>query len=188
MISPALAAQLDLDAGTISGAPLTVRRLSDLRGCFQDSAAYEAALAEGDPVVYTVATIEAASGEGQLRYGLGVIMPGKIGDEFYMTKGHLHSWRPAAEVYVGLRGEGKMLLEDERSGASTLLTLMANSVVYVPGFTAHRTINTGTQPLVYIGIYPSAAGHDYSAIAESNFRMLVVEKDGAPVAIERASL
>jgi glucose-6-phosphate isomerase len=32
---------------------------------------------------------------------LGVLMPGKVGAEYFMTKGHIHAWRPAAEVYLG---------------------------------------------------------------------------------------
>ena len=120
-----------------------------------------------------------------MHYGLGVLMPGKVGDEYYMTKGHLHAWRPAAEVYIGLEGEGVMLLEDEHTGDTRMEVLAKNTVVYVPGHTAHRTINTGTEPLKYIGVYPSAAGHDYAPIAEKNFKMMLVERAGEPTLIER---
>jgi glucose-6-phosphate isomerase len=161
------------------------RRLSDLRGVFADSAAYERVLADGDPLLYTVHSIEAAHGEGDLHYGIGTLMPGRIGDEYYMTKGHLHSWRPAAEVYIGLSGAGLMLLENEETGDSRLFPLEPNGIVYVPGYTAHRTINTGNMPLTYIGIYPARAGHDYGAIAERNFRKVVAERSGRPEMIDR---
>ncbi len=105
-----------------------------------------------------------------------------------MTKGHLHAWRPAAEFYFGLSGDGVMLLEDERTGESRLLPLRPHHAVYVPGHTAHRTINTGPAPLTYLGIYPAKAGHDYSAIARKNFRCLVIERDGQPALIERDSI
>lgn len=173
-------------AGTVEGAPVATRRLSDLAGVFADSAAYRAACAAGDPVIYTVASVEAADGDGQLHYGLGTLMPGMIGDEYYCTRGHLHAWRPAAEVYIGLSGAGVMLLEDERSGESWLEPLGADRIVYVPGYTAHRTVNTGDVPLVYLGIYPAAAGHDYAAIAARNFRALVVARDGRPTLVQRA--
>jgi len=117
-----------------------------------------------------------------------MLMPGRIGREYFLTKGHLHEWREAAEVYVGLRGEGLMLLEDEETGRSRLLQLGAGRAVYVPGHTAHRTINSGTLPLLYLGIYPAAAGHDYGAIAERNFRKVVVEQDGQPVLLDRTEL
>jgi glucose-6-phosphate isomerase len=66
-----------------------------------------------------------------------------------------------------------------------MVPLRANSVVYVPGHTAHRTMNVGAEPLVYLGIYPSNAGHDYGAIAEKNFKMIVVERDGKPAMLPR---
>ena len=171
---------LDLASASIPGRPRVERRLSDLRGSFRDETAYRAALSAGNPLVYAVTSVEPASGDGQLHYGLGVLFPGKIGDEYFLTKGHYHSCRAASEVYVGLKGEGLMLLEDEGGGAFREVPLRANSAVYVPGFTAHRTVNTGSGPLVYLGIYPSNAGHDYGAIARNNFRMVVVERDGVP--------
>jgi len=103
-----------------------------------------------------------------------------------MTKGHYHAWRPAAEVYIGLRGQGMMLLEQEHSDQVELLPLGAGNIVYVPGHTAHRTMNTGSEPLVYIGVYPAKAGHDYQSLAKTNFRHKVVERDGKPTLIKRS--
>lgn len=187
MISSALFSQLNLEDGTFPGATLTRRHLADLKGLFVDTVAYAQTLASGDPQIYSVAAVEPAQGEGQLYYGLGVLMPGKIGREYYFTKGHYHAWRPAAEVYVGLRGKGLMLMEGE-SGESRLMNLETDSVVYVPGHTAHRTINTSSVPLVYLGIYPAAAGHDYAAVAGGNFRNVVLEQNGRPVMLKRSEL
>ncbi len=169
----------------VADTPITQRHLSDLRGCFADAAAYDAALAVGNPLLYQVTSVEPANGDGDLHYGVGLLMPGRIGAEYYMTKGHLHSWRPAAEFYIGLAGEGVMLLEDESSGESRLVPLQPYQAVYVPGYTAHRTINTGAAPLTYLGVYPAKAGHDYGAIAARNFRWAVVERNGRPVMVER---
>ena len=189
MLSPILPEDLcvrfGLDSARIGTRPFVQRRLADVKDCFADAAAVEAALAHDNPVLYEVTAVEPATGDGQLHYGLGILYPGKIGREYWMTKGHLHSHRPAAEVYVGLKGEGMMLLEDEHSGESRLVSLCENTVVYVPGHTAHRTLNTGDVPLVYLGIYPANAGHDYGAIAEKNFRITVVEENGRPVMKER---
>lgn len=182
-----LGATLDLDRGAIDGVAPAARRLSDLRGTFADADAYAAALKIGDPVVYTVASVTAADGPGQLHYGLGTLLPGQIGAEYYFTKGHLHTLRETAEVYVGLRGRGALLLEDEHTGESTLVALHEGSVVYVPGFTAHRTINTGNAPLVYLGVYPAEAGHDYGAIRERNFQKVLVNQRGVPTLLDRAA-
>lgn len=180
-----LLSSFDPLAGTIPGAVTVKRRLSELRACFARTDAYERELAEGDRLVYTVATVEPGTGEGDLHYGIGCIMPGRIGDEYFMTKGHLHLWRPAAEFYFGLTGEGVMLLEDEAGGESRLAPLRPHQAVYVPGHTAHRTVNTGPGPLTYLGVYPARAGHDYGALGQRNFRCLVVERGGQPALIPR---
>jgi glucose-6-phosphate isomerase len=174
--------------GEMPGATMVKRYLSDLRGCFADAAAYDAAFATGNPLLYSVGAVEPADGDGDLHYGVGMLMPGKIGGEYFMTKGHLHSWRPAAEFYFGLTGDGVMLLEDEATCESRMVPLRPNGVVYVPGHTAHRTMNIGKTPLTYIGVYPAKAGHDYSTIAKTNFRCVIVERNGQPAMIERKSL
>ncbi len=175
----------DPASGELAGAKPVERRLADLRGCFADKAAYEAALARGNPLLYRVASVEPAAGDGDLHYGVGCVMPGRIGDEYFLTKGHLHAWRPAAEFYFGLSGEGAMLLEDEATGESRLAPLRPNHAVYVPGHTAHRTVNTGTVPLTYLGVYPARAGHDYGTIAQKNFRHVVISRGGWPTLVLR---
>lgn len=176
----------DVSTGRLrSDRPVVERRLSDVSECFFDQAACAELRKKEDQLLYAVTAVEDAAGEGDLHYGLGVLYPGKVGREYFMTKGHLHTWRPAAEVYVGLAGRGLMLLQDEGSASSCIEPLERNSIVYVPGYTAHRTINTGSEPLVYLGIYPSRAGHDYASIATKNFNMVVVERDGVPAMIER---
>ncbi len=183
-----LLTRFDPLTGVIDGEPTVKRHLRDLRDCFADSASYDAALAAGDPLIYSVASVEPANGAGDLQYGLGRLMPGCIGNEYFMTKGHLHSWREAGEFYFGLSGEGVMLLENEKTGESRMVSLRPHQAVYVPGLTAHRTINVGTTPLTYLGVFPAKAGHDYSAMAERNFRCVVVERNGEPVMLERKNL
>ena len=181
-----LLTRFDPATGEVAGAKVTRRHLSDLKGCFADTAAFAAASGQGNPLVYSVAAVEPASGAGALHFGIGRLMPGRIGREYYLTKGHLHAWREAAEIYVGISGEGAMLLEDAASGATRMVPLQPNCAVYVPGNTAHRTVNTGSSPLIYMGVYPAAAGHDYGAIAERNFRCVVIEEGDRPVLRPRA--
>jgi glucose-6-phosphate isomerase len=177
---------LDLDQGIIKGQEVVERRLSQLEGCFADAVAYQKALQQGDPLVYKVSSLEGGQGVGDLHYGLGWIAPGKVGKEYYLTRGHLHQWREAAEVYVALRGQGLMLLEDEASRVAWTEPLVEGSVVYVPGSTAHRTVNTGDQPLIYLGIYPAWAGHDYGSIAERNFGQVVMATSEGPKVMVRS--
>lgn len=175
--------RINLEQGLIEGASTSVRCLADLRGYFIDQRSFAGAV-QDNPVVYTLSSVEYAQGEGQLHCGLGKLMPGKIGPEYFFTRGHLHTWRQAAELYFGLAGDGHLLLEHE-NGRCDFLPLAPGLIVYVPGFTAHRTVNTGPAPLVYLGVYPAQAGHDYAAVELSNFRHVVVEIDGKPQAVER---
>ena len=166
-----------------------VRRASDLRGVFLDEPSRAALAAADDPVVYRVASVERPDDAGgELAWGLGVIEAGRVGDEYFMTKGHAHARREAAEIYIGLGGEGFMLLEDLRDGSCAALPLRADEVVYVPGFTAHRTVNVGTAPLGYLGIYPADAGHDYGAVAAKGFAQVILASAAGPRVVRRAQL
>ncbi len=182
---PDLLQNYDPQTGAINGFPSLERRLSDLGGSFADEAAYKDELERGDALIYTVTSVEYSPTEGQLTYGISKILPGKIGREYFMTKGHFHAWRAAAEIYICLAGQGQIILENESDGRVQMLPLLPDSVVYVPGYTAHRTANTGASPLVFFGIYPAQAGHDYASIAGRNFLHVIADIDGKPALVER---
>lgn len=171
--------------GMVEDLPATERWLSHLAGVFVDGDSYQQALSGGDCLVYRVTSIEENTGDGQLHYGLGVLLPGRVGDEYFMTRGHIHAWRPAAEVYVCLQGQGIMLLQDERTGECNPAPLSPSQLVYVPGHCAHRTINTGSEPLIYWGILASQAGHDYASVVEKPFRKVVIHTENGPVVMDR---
>ena len=185
MALPPLSLTFDPATAVIPSYQGSQRWLSQLADCFADQLAYQTQLSQGDRMVYGVTNLDMASGEGQLHYGLGILQPGKVGREYFMTRGHLHAWRPAAEVYICLQGQGMMILEHETEAITNVVSFSANSVVYVPGYMAHRTVNVGTQPLVYWGVFPSDAGHDYEAIRERNFSQVVIEMEGKPCALPR---
>lgn len=180
-----IAGMCDLESGSIAGRPVTSRRLSEVREAFADQRACDAVLRTGNPVVYTVSTFDVSHGPGQLHCGLGILFPGRVGDEYYLTRGHLHARKEAAEIYVGLQGKGLMILQNE-DGTSTTADLVQNGIVYVPGHSAHRTVNTGSGRLAYLGIYPADAGHDYDSIRAGNFRTVVVLREGSPAVLPRS--
>jgi glucose-6-phosphate isomerase len=171
---------IDLASGRIRDVQsVSYRHLSDMRGWFADAAA-EAALLNENPLIYEVHYGYAApSIDGQLGFGTTILYPGKIGDEYYMTKGHFHRKADRAEVYYGLSGEGELLLQT-RDGATTVQHMSPGVVAYIPAFQAHRTINTGTENFVFLSVYPADAGNDYESIAELGFAALLVERDGKP--------
>ena len=169
-----------------------VRPLSAMRGQYADQEAYGALLAQGDIVLYEVyemrrpqvadGYIEAADehvGLGELLHGTSIVHPGKVGDEYFMTKGHFHSVLDTAEVYYVLQGRGMMVMETPEEEWA-VEELRPGRVLYVPPRWAHRSVNTGPEDLVTLFVYPGHAGHDYGTIETRGFRKLVVARDGQP--------
>lgn len=154
-----------------------VRRLSAMVGQYQDAQAFTAMLSQ-DPVLYEVYEIKRPESEGELMNGISIVHPGKVGEEYFMTKGHFHTVLDTAEVYYCLKGEGMMVMETPE-GEWSIEELHPGCVLYVPPRWAHRSVNTGQLVnLVTFFIYPGNAGHDYGTIEQQGFPKLVVERDG----------
>ncbi|MBS7607222.1 cupin domain-containing protein [Candidatus Bathyarchaeota archaeon] len=159
------------------------RYLSDLRGYFLEEQIVEEMLSRNEnPLIYTVYEISREF-EGEFNVGCTIIYPGKIGDEYYFTKGHYHAKEQTSEVYVGLSGEGIILMQN-REGRTFAEEIKPKTVVYIPPGFAHRSINTGKTRLVFLAIYPSNSGHDYETIMRTGFTKIVVERDGKPTLID----
>lgn len=172
---------LDLRSGALEPYTSHVqRRVSDLRGTFASSAAVEAAVAEGDHLVYEVFQYDVPEEVGQLICCTTILYPGAVGDEYYMTKGHFHAVRRTGEVYLGLSGHGYLLLMTE-DGASSEMVVSSGTVAYVPPGWAHRTVNTGDAPFVFFAVYPGQAGHDYEAVGQAGFTRRVLRTAEGPV-------
>jgi len=154
-----------------------VRRLSAMKGQYLDEPAYAAMLSQ-DPVLYEVYEIKRPESAGELMHGISIVHPGKVGDEYSMTKGHFHTVLDTAEVYYCLKGEGAMVMETPE-GEWSVEELRPGRVLYVPPRWAHRSVNTALRgDLVTFFIYPGNAGHDYGTIEQQGFRKLVMEHDG----------
>lgn len=163
---------------------LIVRNLSNMAGMYADTAAFDKMLAEDDSVLYHVYEIRRPEVEGEILHGLSVLHPGKVGDEYFMTKGHFHSVLDTAEVYYCLKGEGYMVMETPE-GEWAVEPLRPGKVLYVLPRWAHRSVNTGSdEDLVTFFAYPGNAGHDYGTIETQGFRKLVVERDGKPAIVD----
>jgi glucose-6-phosphate isomerase len=154
-----------------------------MKGIYNDTAAFEKAVA-GDPLVYEFYELGAPLNAGDLAFGTSITYPGKIGNEYFMTKGHFHTILETAEVYYTLSGEGGMLLENPE-GDTGFYPMEPGKVVYVPPCYAHRSINTGKAPLVSFFVFRGDAGHNYATIETKGYRKLVVEgTDGKPQVID----
>ena len=144
---------------------------------------HKARTAKKDEIIYDVFPIKPPADMGDLASGTSILYPGKIGEEYYFTKGHFHNILMTAEVYFGMAGEGLMLLENKEGDWDTL-PITPGATVYVPKGYAHRTVNTGSVPLVTYFCFRSDAGQDYGSIEEKGYRKLIVERDGKPVFID----
>ncbi|MGN7384588.1 MULTISPECIES: glucose-6-phosphate isomerase [unclassified Paenibacillus] len=177
------ALDFDLITGLSQTKESTKRPLSKMKGMYADDAAFEAAVQNNDPLVYEFYELDVPETPGNLLFGTSILYPGKVGNEYYMTKGHFHTILETGEVYYCLRGHGAMLMENPE-GDWDIQYFTPGQAVYVPPRYAHRSINLGNEPLVTFYAYRADAGHDYGTIETKGYRKLVVEKDGKPEIID----
>ena len=160
------------------------RRLSDMKGIFFDEVAYDEHVKKEDILVYEFFDIGVPDSEKEIAYGTSITYPGKVGDEYFMTKGHFHTVLDTAEVYYCLRGHGYMLMENPE-GDWEARELSPGMALYVPRRYAHRSVNISSMdPLVTFYAFPGNAGHDYGTIETRGFRKLIVERNGKPEIID----
>lgn len=175
-----LTRHVNLADGTIPDAHAVVqRRMSDMQGLYADADA-EAELRRADPLVYEV--FEATNlpkEDGHLLFSTTVIRPGRVGNEFFMTKGHFHARSDRAELYYGLSGRGLLLLMTPE-GEVNAQEMVPGAASYVPPHWGHRTVNTGDEDFVFLAVYPADAGYDYGTIAEKGFAEIVVAGQAGP--------
>lgn len=160
--------RIDPDGGELSDASGHYeKKLKELQGLYADTAAFAAAASrQGEQVVYRVTDQRPPVAPGDLIFGVTHMEPGRIGDEFYMTRGHIHARANRPETYVGEAGEGLMLMESPE-GEIRIIEIGPKIVCYVPPYWIHRSINTGAVPFVMSFCYPADAGQDYQVIERS---------------------
>jgi glucose-6-phosphate isomerase len=151
-----------------------------MAGMYADQAAAHRLVAAGNPLVYEFFELGCPARDGDVAFGTSITYPGRVGDEYFFTKGHFHTILETGEVYYCLQGQGLMLIESPE-GDWQALPLQPGQAAYVPRRYAHRSINTGTTPLVTFFAFRGDAGHNYGSIEGKGFRKIVLEKDGRPV-------
>ena len=177
--------EVDFVTGALSSADYIVqRRLSDMALMYAGKDEAARILAdEGDRLIYEVQGVDLPQEEGQIPHCTTRILPGHIGGEYHMTKGHYHARREQGEVYFGLSGRGYLLLQSE-DGATSELEMVAGSAAYVPPYWAHRTVNVGEEDFVFFSVWEARAGHEYGTIERDGFRKLVVLRAGEPAVVD----
>lgn len=158
------------------------RFISDLKGLFDDIEAFENMSQQ--QLVYEVSSYlpEKEGTHGGLYFGITYLYPGKVGNEYFMTKGHYHENKEAAEYYWGLEGEGMLILMDENRNVWAE-KVFPGSLHYIPGGVAHRMANIGNSIFSFAACWPSDAGHNYSEIARNGFSARLIDVNGVPCLI-----
>jgi len=117
-----------------------------------------------NPLIYAVKFIH----EDEISYDLTILEPGKIGDEFYETKGHTHI-KKTPEVYFLLEGKGHIIAKNFRTGRKKRFALKKGKFIYVSKEYGHRTVNTGRKKLIFVTVSQVDAGHDYNVSKRKGF-------------------
>jgi len=161
MVTPPLRCVVDVSSGALAGGTGRYeKRLSDLAGIYGDEAAFRAKLVgEGDRVVYAVEDLRPSTQPGDLIFGVTRMAPGKVGEEYFVTRGHIHALANRPEIYYGESGRGLMLLESPE-GESRIVDIAPRAVCYVPPYWIHRSVNVGGEDLVVTFAYPADSGQD----------------------------
>lgn len=173
---------VDAPTGNLEGATGAYeKRLADLAGLYLDDAAFAArAAADADTIVYRVYDLRPSNRCGDMIVGTSALEPGTIGDEYYMTRGHLHALSDRPEVYHCIHGHGVMLLEDH-DGNADAIDMTPGVIAYVAPGWIHRSVNVGSERFVTVFSYPADAGQDYAVIERAggmSMRAVVDDDDG----------
>ncbi len=152
-----------------------VRYLSDLRDVYYDTKAFETLLMkQRDTIVYEVSEFQGIGSD--LIVGTTTMYPGRVGDEFFMTRGHFHKRRDRGEIYYTQSGKGLLLLQS-RSGKTKILDLEPGLCTHIPPDWAHRSVNTGSDCLIFLWVCSIDAGQEYDFIVKNGMRNRIIAND-----------
>lgn len=169
---------MDFQSGRLDHVRDTVeRRLGDMAGMYQEK------VEAPETLVYEVLQLTVPEENSEIQCSTTILQHGRVGEEYFMTKGHFHEVRDRSEVYIGLQGEGRLVLATG-AGDYTVEPLRRGTVNYIPGGWAHRSVNVGDEPLVFFAAYVGDAGHDYGTIEEEGFPVLVLRGDNEPRTVD----
>lgn len=172
--------RVDIANGRLEGATNRyVKTFRDLEGLYEDEAAMAALLADrGEAIAYEVTDYKPSANAGDMIIGVTRMEPGKVGREYFLTRGHIHARPNRPEMYYGESGLGVMLLESP-DGQVRTVEIGPKTMCYVPPFWIHRSVNVGAEPLVMTFAYPADSGQDYDIIAKAGGMRSRIVDDGA---------
>lgn len=171
--------KIDFESGRWEGAGLScgTKTIGDL-------APYYSATASDleDLVVYETFGVQEAE-PADAMMATTVLQAGLVGEEFFMTRGHFHVNPARGETCVILRGSGVLVLAN-RENEWRAEEMSRGSVHVIDGSWAHRVVNVGTEPLVFLVTWMSDCGHDYASIEAKGFPVRILSSGDSGYRIE----
>jgi glucose-6-phosphate isomerase len=178
-----ISVQLDIPTGVFTPCmELDLRKVSNMAKMFSNKPAVEEIIRSGDRLVYEIRYYPFITENSDMALGTTIIFPGQVGGEYYMTKGHFHERNDQPEVYHCVQGEGVLQMMT-RQGEYVTSKWQTGTITHIPPQFAHRVVNTGSTPLVFVAVFHVAAGHDYGLIEERGFKYMILEQDGRPTEV-----
>lgn len=173
---------LKVDSSILQGEDVidSEKRIKDLEGVFADTEAFKNL--DSETIVYKVHAFmpEEQGTRGGLYFGSTIIHPGKVGSEYFMTRGHFHANLDTAEYYWGIEGNGILIFMDKDRNVWAE-RMEKGSLHYIQRGVAHRVANVGNEELIFNACWGSDAGHNYDVIEHYGFAARLIEVDGKPL-------
>ena len=141
--------RVDVAQGRLEGATNRyVKTFADLDGLYEDEAAFRRPYRRGRRTgsAYEVTDYKPSADAGDMIIGVTRMRPGKVGREYFLTRGHIHANANRPEMYYGESGRGLMLLELPEGEIRTV-EIAPRTLCYVPPYWIHRSINIGPRDL-----------------------------------------
>ena len=115
-----------------------------------------------DPAIYTSRYPDIPNEPGYLTFLTTIISLGTVGSEFYMTKGHHH--RESAELYIGLSGQGMMIMDPAGGGGTSPSRSWCHRRRSMSPGVGPSAVYTGSAPLTPLAAFFGDAGHEHSSM------------------------
>jgi glucose-6-phosphate isomerase len=168
-----------VDVTTLEIQPNTggyLKRIGELDGIYADQKSFEQVVqSRSDEIAYRVNELRFTGQSNDLITGISVLNPGKVGSEFFMTRGHLHQRADRPETYYCLAGHGILLMET-LEGKVEAAEMRTGSLVYVPPFWIHRSVNVGSELFATLFSYPADAGQNFEIVRQAGgFNRIVID-------------
>ncbi len=151
------------------------RTLKDIKLCVKDEDFLKKRVEESEELVYQVFQRYVPKIEGHLQHSVTVIKPGDINGEYFMTKGHYHSNPNSAEIYIGLKGKGVLVMQ--KGNTAETIEMSKGIIAYIPPGWAHRTVNIGDKDFIFMSIFPGDAGYDYNRLRKNNINIRIYKSE-----------